>query len=291
MKRFLSAAAAAALTLGLSIAGGAQAAGGAEHPKNVPYSFEGPFGRFDQAQLQRGFKVYREVCASCHSTNLVSFRHLGMRNAPFWDPERPNPNENAYVRTIAAEYQINDIDSETGDTIQRPGTPADRFPNPYPNEAAARGANGGAYPPDLSVITKARHGGADYIYSLLIGYPTPPKGLTVPAGQYYNPYYAGDLTSYWAPAGKSEEEAHKSVPKGGFLAMPPPLREGLVTFDDGTPSTVAQQARDVGAYLEWVTEPKLIERKQTGLAVIIYLTIFAGLVYASYRRIWRNVAH
>jgi ubiquinol-cytochrome c reductase cytochrome c1 subunit len=269
----------------------ALAAGGAEHPKNVDFSFEGPLGRFDQAQLQRGFKVYREVCAACHSTNLVSFRHLGNRNAPFWDPERPNPNENPYVRTIAAEYQINDIDSETGDTIQRPGTPADRMPSPYPNEAAARAGNGGALPPDLSVIAKARHGGSDYLYSLLTGYVTPPKGLTVPAGQYFNPYYAGDLSSYWAPAGKSPEEAHESVPHGGFLAMPPPLRPGLVTFDDGTPSTVAQQARDVAAYLQWVTEPKLIERKQTGLAVILYLTLFAGLVYASYRRIWRNVAH
>lgn len=262
----------------------ALASGGAEEPKNIGYSFEGPFGRFDQAQLQRGYKVYREVCAACHSTNLVSFRHLGVRNAPFWDEQHPNPNQNPYVRTIAAEYQINDIDADTGDTIQRPGTVADRIPNPYPNEAAARGANGGALPPDLSVITKARHGGADYIYSLLIGYPNPPRGLTVPAGQYFNKYYAGDLTSYWTG------EAH-DVPKGGFLAMPPPLRDGLVTFDDGTRSTVAQQARDVGAYLQWVTEPKLIERKQTGLAVVIYLTLFAGLVYASYRRIWRNVAH
>jgi len=287
----LSKHAAAATALLCLTAAPALAAGGAEHPKDVKYSFEGPFGRFDQAQLQRGFKVYQEVCASCHSTNLISFRHLANRNAPFWDPEYPNPNESPYARTIAAGYQIPDIDSETGDAITRPGTVADRFPNPYPNEAAARGANGGAYPPDLSVITKARHGGADYIYSLLIGYPTPPKGLTVPAGQYYNKYYAGDLSSYWAPAGKSPEEAHKSVPKGGFLAMPPPLREGQVTYDDGTPSTVDQMSKDVGAYLEWVTEPKLIERKQTGLAVILYLTIFAGLVYASYRRIWRNVAH
>ena len=281
MRKIIISALAAATAL---VAGPAMAAGGAAEPRNVDYSFEGPFGRFDQAQLQRGFKVYREVCAACHSTNLISFRHLGVRNGPFWDPEYPNPNENPFVRTIAAEYQINDIDSETGDTIQRPGTVADRMPNPYPNEAAARGANGGALPPDLSVITKARHGGADYIYSLLVGYPNPPRGLTVPAGQYYNKYYAGDLTSYWTG------DEH-DVPKGGFLAMPPPLRAGLVTFDDGTPSTVAQQAKDVGAYLQWVTEPKLIERKQTGLAVVIYLTLFAGLVYASYRRIWRNVAH
>lgn len=288
MKPILATLAAVAASLAVSPA---LAAGGAEDPLDVKYSFEGPFGRFDQAQLQRGFKVYREVCSACHSTNLVSFRHLANRNAPFWDPQYPNPNESPYARTIAAEYQIPDIDSDTGDVIQRPGTVADRFPNPYPNEAAARGANGGALPPDLSVITKARHGGADYIYSLLVGYPEPPTGLTVPVGQWYNKYYAGDLTSYWEPAGQSEEQAHSSVPKGGFLAMPPPLNEGQVTFDDGTPSTVENMARDVGAYLAWVTEPKLIERKQTGLGVIIYLTLFAGLVYASYRRIWRNVAH
>lgn len=262
----------------------ALAAGGAEHPAKVDYSFEGPFGRFDQAQIQRGFKVYREVCASCHSTNLIAFRHLGERHGPFWDPENPNPTANPYVRTIAAEYQIDDIDSETGDVIQRPATPADYLPNPYPNEAAARGANGGALPPDLSVITKARHGGADYIYSLLTGYPKPPAGLTVPAAQYYNKFYAGDLTSYWSGD-------HDEVPKGGFLAMAPPLREGQVTFDDGAPSTVKQMARDVGAYLAWATDPKLVQRKQTGLAVILYLTLFAALVYASYRRIWRNVAH
>ena len=260
------------------------AAGGAQHPKDVKYSFEGPFGQFDQAQLQRGFKVYREVCAACHSMNLLSFRHLGVPGGPFWDAEHPNPNENPYVRTIAAEYQIPDVDSETGDPIQRPGTPADRFPSPYPNEAAARGANGGAMPPDLSVITKARHGGPDYVYSLLTGYVNPPRGLTVNAGQYYNPYYPGDLAAYWTGD-------HHSVPKGGFLAMPPPLRPGLVTFDDGAPPTVRNQARDVAAFLAWATEPKMEERKRTGLAVLGYLTLFAGLLYASYRRLWRDIAH
>ena len=136
MKRLLSLALAGVVTLS---AGAALAAGGAKHPKDGHYSFDGPFGRFDQAQLQRGYKVYREVCASCHSMNMLSFRHLGTPGGPFYDPEYPNPNENPYVRTIAAEFQIPDIDSETGDTIQRPGTSADRFPNPYPNEAAARG--------------------------------------------------------------------------------------------------------------------------------------------------------
>jgi ubiquinol-cytochrome c reductase cytochrome c1 subunit len=272
---FLSLAAAAAPAL---------AAGGAEHPKKGDYSFDGPMGRFDQAQLQRGYKVYREVCSSCHSMNLISFRHLGIPGAPFYDPDSKNPNDNPYVRTIAAEFQIPDIDSETGDVVQRPGTPADRFPNPYPNEAAGRGANGGALPPDLSVMAKARHGGADYIYSLLSGYVAPPKGLTVPANQYYNPYYAGDVSAFWAGD-------HEKTPKGGFLAMPPQLKPGLVTFDDGTPPTIKNQARDVGAFIMWASEPKMEERKRTGLAVLGYLTILAGLLYASYRKIWRDVAH
>ena len=274
----------AAAVLLAAAASPALAAGGAEHPKNVNYSFEGPFGQFDQAQLQRGFKVYREVCAACHSMNMVSFRHLGMPGGPFWSEEHPNPNENPYVRTIAAEYQIADVDSETGDPIQRPGTPADRFPSPYPNEAAARAGNGGAMPPDLSVMAKARHGGADYIYSLMSGYVNPPRGLTVPANQYYNPYYAGDVSAYWAGD-------HESVPKGGFLAMPPQLKPGLVTFDDGTPSTIKNQARDVGAFIMWASEPKMDERKRMGVAVLGYLVLLAGLLYASYRKIWRDVAH
>ena len=281
MKRLLSLALAGAVTFG---AGAALAAGGAKHPRDGQYSFDGPFGRFDQAQLQRGYKVYREVCAACHSMNLVSFRHLGMPGAPFYDPEYPNPNDNPYVRTIAAEFQIPDIDSETGDTIQRPGTSADRFPNPYPNEAAARGGNGGAMPPDLSVMGKARHGGANYIYSLLSGYVNPPRGLTVPANQYYNPYYAGDVSAFWSGD-------HEKTPKGGFLAMPPQLKPGLVTFDDGTPSTINNQARDVGAFIMWASEPKMEQRKRAGVAVMAYLILLAGLLYASYRKIWRDVAH
>lgn len=260
------------------------AAGGAAHPHDIKYSFEGPFGKFDQAQLQRGYKVYREVCASCHSMNLVSFRNLGDKGGPFYDAEYPNPNDNPYVKAIAAEYKIPDIDSETGDTIERNGTSADRFPHPFPNEAAARGANGGALPPDLSVITKARHGGPEYVAALLTGYVKPPAGLTVPAGQHYNPYIAGDLSSYW----KGDP---KHVPAGGFIAMPPQLADGKVEFDDGTRSTAHQQAEDVAAFLAWATDPKTEERHQTGLAVMIYLTLLGGLIYLSYRRIWRNVAH
>ncbi|MDD3837957.1 MAG: cytochrome c1 [Phenylobacterium sp.] len=271
--------------LGLAIsAGPALAAGGAEAPKHVEFSFEGPFGQFDQAQLQRGYKVYREVCAACHGMNLVSFRNLGQKHGPFYDPKYPNPNDNPYVRAIAAEYQINDIDSETGDVIQRAASSADRFPDPYPNEPAARAGNGGALPPDLSVIIKARHHGPQYVYSILTGYENPPAGLNVTPGQYYNPYMLGDLTAFWTGD-------HHSVPVGGFIAMPPPLQPDGVTFDDGTRATVEQQAKDVVAFLAWASEPKMIERKQFGLAAMIYLVLLAGLVYASYRRIWRNVAH
>jgi ubiquinol-cytochrome c reductase cytochrome c1 subunit len=271
--------------LGLALVSGPALAAGSQAPlKHAEFSFEGPFGKFDQAQLQRGYKVYREVCASCHSMDLVFFRNLGQKGGPFYDPKYPNPNDNPYVKAIAAEYQINDLDSETGDVVQRPGVPADRFPNPFPNEAAARASNGGAMPPDLSVITKARHHGTHYVYSLLSGYKTPPKGLTVAAGQYYNPYMAGDLTAFWTGS-------HDDVPPGGFIAMPPQLEPDKVTFDDGTKSTIDQQAKDVAAFLTWAAEPKAEERKSFGLAAMIYLLIFAGLLYASYRRIWRNVAH
>lgn len=273
-----------AAALALVAGSPALAAGGAEHPKNIAYSFDGPFGTFDQAQLQRGFKVYREVCSACHGIDLLSFRNLGDKGGPFYDPRYPNANDNPYVKAIAAEYQINDIDSETGDVIQRPGTSADRFPSPYPNEAAARGGNGGALPPDLSVIAKARAGGPAYVASLLSGYVNPPAGLAVPAGQYYNPYMAGDVSSAWTGD-------PKHVPAGGFIAMPPQLAPGKVTFDDGTPSTIEQQAKDVSAFLMWAAEPKLEERKQMGFAVMIYLLLFAGLLYASYRRVWRNESH
>ena len=283
MPKMLRKVALIAAALALVAGGPALATGGAKQPRNIAYSFDGPFGTSDQAQLQRGFKVYREVCAACHSLELVSFRNLGDLGGPFYDPHYPNANDNPYAKTIAAEYQINDIDSETGDTIQRPGTTADRFPSPYPNEAAARAGNGGALPPDLSVIAKARAGGPAYLASLLSGYENPPAGLNVSPGQYYNPYMAGDLTSAWKGAGH--------VPEGGFIAMPPPLQPGLVTFDDGTPSTVPQQAKDVSAFLMWAAEPKLEDRKQMGFAVMIYLILLSALLYVSYKRVWRNESH
>ena len=272
---------AAALAL---LAGPALASGGAKEPKNYDFSFEGAFGTFDKAQLQRGYKVYREVCSACHSMSLLSFRNLGQPGGPFFDEHYKNPNDNPYAKAIAAEYQINDIDSETGDVIQRPGTTADRFPAPFPNEAAARASNGGALPPDLSVMAKARPGGAAYLASLLSGYVAPPAGLTVPAGQYYNPYMAGDVSSAWTG------DPHH-VPQGGFIAMPPQLAPEKVTFDDGTPSTIDNQAKDVAAFLMWAAEPKLEERKRLGFSVMIYLLLFTGLLYASYRRVWRNESH
>jgi ubiquinol-cytochrome c reductase cytochrome c1 subunit len=271
--------------LGLAfVAGPALAADSHKHPKPLTLGVEGPLGRYDQVQLQRGYKVYREVCSACHGMNLVYFRNLGQKGGPFYDAKYKNPNDNPYVKSIAKDYQINDIDGETGDVVQRPGTSADHFPNPFPNEAAARASNGGALPPDLSVIAKGRAGGAPYIYSLLSGYPeNPPAGLHIDPGKFYNPYFPGDLTSAWKGQGHA--------PEGGVIAMAPPLADGKVTFDDGTPSTVDQQAKDVTAFLAWAAEPKLEERKQFGLGAMIYLLIFSGLLWASYKKIWRNVAH
>ena len=256
-----------------------------EEPQHPGFSFEGPLGKFDQGALQRGFKVYSEVCSSCHSMNLMSYRNLAQPGGPFYSPKYPNPNDSPYAKAIAADVKVPDIDPDTGDTVQRPATTADHFKAPFPNEAAARAANGGALPPDLSVIAKAREGGPNYIYSLLSGYPdNPPNGLTVPDGKYYNPYFPGDLTSFWS--GPKDK-----VPKGGFISMPFQLVPGRVTFDDGSPSTTTAEAHDVATFLAWAGDPKQEERKQTGLAVMIYLLVFAGVVYGSYRAIWRNVAH
>jgi len=273
----------AALGLALVAVPAAAAHPGYKH-REVEWSFTGPFGKFDTAQLQRGYKVYREVCAACHAMHQLSFRNLGQKGGPFYDPEYKNPNDNPYVKALAADIQVPDIDADTGDVIQRPAGTADRFPKPFPNEPAARASNGGAYPPDLSVIAKAREGGPDYVYSLLTGYVPVPAGLTVGTGQHYNAYMSGDLTAAW-----SGDKHH--VPKGGVLAMPPPLKKGLVTFDDKTPSTLEQQAQDVTAFLAWAADPKATERKQFGLGAMIYLFFFTILLWFSYKRVWRDVAH
>lgn len=274
-----------AALLGLAVsAQSASAATSQETLKDVSWSFEGPFGRFDQQQLQRGYKVYHDVCSSCHSMKLMSYRNLGQKGGPFYDPKYPNPNDNPYVKTIVKDYTVADIDNDTGDAIKRPATTADAFASPFPNEYAARASNGGALPPDLSLIAKAREDGPRYIYSLLTGYKPAPAGLKVTPGKYYNPYFPGDLTAFWSGD-------PKSVPKGGFIGMPLQLTADRVTYDDGTKATPEQEAKDVVAFLAWAAEPHADERKQLGFAVMIYLFVFAGLLYASYRKLWKNIEH
>ena len=275
----------AALAGGLLLVGPVLADTTQAPPKDVHWSFEGPFGHYDQEQLQRGYKVYHEVCSSCHAMSMVAFRNLGDQGGPFWDPKYPNPNDNPQVKSIAKDFQIADIDSDTGDAIKRPGITADYFPAPFANDAAARASNGGALPPDMSLLAKAREGGPAYIYSIVTGDNAHvPAGLTVPAGKYYDAYIAGDLGANW-----KGDPNH--VPTGGFIAMPPPLTDGKVTYDDGKAATVAQEAKDVAAFLEWAADPKMEERKESGVAVMIFLLLFAGITYASYRNIWRKVGH
>ncbi len=280
--RIIAFAALPILAATLLLARPAPAATTEEAPQNVHWSFEGPFGTYNQEQLQRGYKVYREVCSACHSMRMVAFRNLGDPGGPYWDKKFPNPNDNPVVKTIASQFQISDIDPDTGDTIKRPGTTADYFPSPFANDAAAKASNGGAVPPDMSLLAKAREGGPAYIYSIVVGDGTPaPHGMSIPAGKYYDPYIAGDMSSFWrgSPA---------ALPEGGFIAMPPPLTAGRVTFSDGKPATLQQEAKDVAAFLEWAADPKMEQRKATGLAVMIFLVVFSGLLYASYRTIWRD---
>ena len=326
MKRIATTAAALALALSAS----ADAAGGKIKPLLEPsWTWEGIFGSYDQAQLQRGYQVYAQVCSSCHSMELVAFRHLGEEGGPYHLEECPealnlpsttdcsDPAANPYVKALAAEFQIPVID-DAGDLTPRPGLPSDYFPSPYANKQQAVVANGGAYPPDQSLIVKSRVKGRNYIYSLLTGYPggpnypgggtEVPEVLNVPAGQYYNPFYPGDTASLIRPELMDEEgHAHKDeilertyeglvtedgILYGGAFKMANPLpQDGLVTYEDGTEATVDQMARDVVAFLQWTSEPKLEQRKVMGQFVILYLLIFAGIVYMSYRQIWRNVEH
>lgn len=275
----------AAFAGALLLAGPALAESSQAAPKDVHWSFEGPFGHYDQAQLQRGYKVYHEVCSSCHAMSMVAFRNLGDKGGPFWNPKYPNSNDNPVVKAIAKDFQIADIDSDTGDAIKRPGITADYLPAPFANDAAARASNGGALPPDMSLLAKAREGGPAYIYSIVVGDNVDvPAGLTVPAGKYYDKYISGDLSSYWK--GDSNH-----VPVGGFIAMPPPLTDDKVSFDDGTKGTIHQEAKDVAAFLEWAADPKMEERKESGIAVMIFLLLFTGILYGSYREVWRKVGH
>ncbi len=245
---------------------GAEVETEALEPEHFHFHFEGPFGTFDTAAVQRGYQVYREICSACHSMEYVYFRTLGQQGGPFFDEEYPNPNDNPVIKALAAEFQIEDGPDDFGDMYMREGRSSDAFPSPFPNPQAAGAANGGAVPPDLSVITKARHHGPHYVASLMSGYTDAPAGFELQPGLYYNPYFPGRA-----------------------IAMPPQLREGVVTYGDGTEATVEQMAEDVATFLTWASEPKQQTRKQTGLAVIIFLIVLAGLTYGSYRAIWRNL--
>ncbi|MAK60105.1 MAG: cytochrome c1 [Ponticaulis sp.] len=289
------------LVLAAFTAPAALAAGGAkplhDGKTEVPdWPFEGPFGKFDKASVQRGFQVYTEVCASCHSMKLMSFRNLGENGGPF-DSDDDELTE-ALVKEFAAQYEIDEVD-DIGDVVSRPRRASDPFPSPYPNDAAAAAGNGGAIPPDLSVMAKARHGGATYIYRLMTGYPDDTEiiddtihfnddhthgELHQPSGLYYNPYFAGDVTANW-----HGDPRHK--PYGGFIAMAPQLADGRVSYMDGTEATNEQMSADVAQFIAWASEPKMENRKSLGFAVMIYLFFLALLVYFSYKAIWRNVDH
>lgn len=295
----------------------AHAAGGAKH-SHAPeegWPFAGPVGQLETDSVQRGYQVYREACSSCHGMKLLSYRNLGEKGGPFYDDAYPNANDNPLVKAFAESDEILDpVPNDSGDFDFRPARPSDPFRSPYPNDQAARAGNGGALPPDLSIIAKARgHGhdgdGASYVYSLLTSYKTDKvktvRGedglnvnyidtfeedhlhgtLTQPTGLHYNPYFAGDTTPQW-------DGDPRHVPYGGFIAMAPPLViEGQVEYVDGTEATIEQMAYDVAQFLQWAGEPKQDARKSLGLPVIAYLLFLAILLWFSFHRIWRNVEH
>ena len=246
-----------ALAIGLFAAAPAHAAGGDIAIPDRKFSFDGVFGTYDRASAQRGFQVYKEVCAACHGLRLLSYRNL-----------RELGLTEAQVAAIAAQFEIKDGPNDEGQMFERPGRPADRFRSPFANDAAARAANNGALPPDLSVMTKARAGGADYLFALLTGYVDPPPGVTVMDGMHYNRYFPGNQ-----------------------IAMGPVLNPDQVEFADGTSATVEQMAHDVSTFLQWAAEPELEKRRAMGVKVIIFLTILAGLTYAVKRKIWADVKH
>jgi ubiquinol-cytochrome c reductase cytochrome c1 subunit len=262
---------AAALAFGAT---SAQAAGAGPKAPSQDWSFNGIFGTYDQAELQRGFQVFRNVCSACHSMDLLAFRNLADLGY--------NEDE---VKAIAAEYQVQDGPNDDGDMFDRPATPADHWPSPFPNEKAAAAANGGAAPPDLSLMAKARGSGgdsairfsmlqpagfplgADYLYALLTGYEeNPPEGVSIPEGKYYNHYFPGHA-----------------------ISMAPPLFEGGVEYGDGTPATVEQMAHDVSVFMNWMAEPELNERKNLGIKVMLFLIVLTIMLYALKRKIWSDI--
>ncbi len=295
--------AAAASLLGVSAA--SAAAGKAKDPEHHHWHFDGPFGTFDKDALQRGYQVFETVCASCHGLEQLSFRNLGQKGGPFYLDACPdgfadnvdcsNPNDNPIVKAIASQYRIQVLDGpdDSGDMVERAPLPSDRFPNPYANEVIARLANNNALPPDLSLIVKARHHKSNYIYSLLTGYEDPPATVDVEPGQYYNPYFHGDMSSAIKPE-LLDAEGHPregvEVPLGGVLAMAPPLFDGVIDYaDENTPETVEQYAADVTEFLTWAAEPKMEARKSMGVMVLIYLVILCILLYWSYRKVWAGL--
>ncbi|KQP17351.1 cytochrome C [Methylobacterium sp. Leaf102] len=271
-----------AATLGITMAS-AEEEHGAPQPPRQTWSFAGMFGRFDQAQLQRGFQVYREVCSSCHGMSLVRFRNLAEPGGPGFSASQ--------VKALAAEYKVKE-QNDSGEDAERPARAADAFPSPFPNEKAAAAANGGKAPPDFSVLAKARtfergfpkfltdalpvvgytEHGVDYIHAVLDGYEDPPAGKEVPAGTYYNKYYPGHL-----------------------IAMPKPLSDGQVTYaknekgEPVVPETVSQYATDVAAFMAWTAEPHMMARKALGLRVILFLIVLSGLLYYVKKKIWAKV--
>jgi ubiquinol-cytochrome c reductase cytochrome b/c1 subunit len=268
----------ALLVAGTLFTGSAREARAAEEvvPPSQQWSFSGPFGTYDRASLQRGLKLYKEVCSACHSLNYIAFRNLA-------DPGGPGYSE-AQAASFAAGYKIKDGPNDEGEMFERPGRPADYFPPPFPNDQAARAVNGGALPPDLSLITKARsyergfpwfivdfftqfqEQGPNYVSAILQGFEDkPPAGVTIPEGSYYNKYFPGHA-----------------------IKMPKPLSEGQVTFDDGSPATLAQYAHDISTFLMWTAEPHMEERKRIGVQVFLFLILLTVLAYFTKKRVWSN---
>ena len=222
------------------------------------WSFKGLFGKFDRGSLQRGYQVYSEVCSSCHSMKYVSYRNLAEKGGPEFTEEQ--------AKAIAASFEITDGPNADGEMFTRPGKLSDKFVMPYENVKAAQAANGGAYPPDMSVLVKARGGGANYIYSLLQGYEDPPIGVSLDEGVHYNKYMYGNK-----------------------IKMSNPLSDGLVEYSDGTDATIEQMSKDVTTFLMWTAEPHLEARHQMGFKAIVYLIILTVLVYFSMKRIWSRI--
>ncbi len=246
--------AAAALALAC-LAGAARAAESPALPA-LSWSFQGVFGTYDRAALKRGFQVYSEVCAGCHSLRFLYYRHLG--SVGFSEDE---------VKAIAAEIEVEDGPDAEGEMFTRPGKPSDRFASPFANEMAARASNNGALPPDLSLMVKARKGGPDYLHGLRTGYAeTPPEGVTVMEGMNYNKYFPGQQ-----------------------IAMAPPLADEAVEYADGTEATVDRHARDVVTFLAWAASPEMEERKRLGIKVLIFLIVLTAMLYALKRQIWSDL--